>query len=115
VPHAAMADVFAAADFLIHAATAEGFPVSVQEAMASGLPVAVLWDSGYAGSVDRDALLAVDSLKELGRAAARLAATPELREELGRRAREFAVQAWKWDTTVERYLDLFQSARQEKL
>ena len=51
VPYAAMPDVFAAADFLLHAATGEGFPVTVQEAMASGLPVALLWDSGYVGSV----------------------------------------------------------------
>src|SRR5258708_1573909 len=32
--HDTMPDVFAAADFLLHAATGEGFPVTVQEAMA---------------------------------------------------------------------------------
>jgi D-inositol-3-phosphate glycosyltransferase len=115
VPYASMPDVFAAADFLLHAATGEGFPVTVQEAMASGLPVALLWDSGYAGSVDRDALVAVDSLEDLGHAAARLAVTPELRAALGHRSREFALRNWNWDSTVERYLDLFRTTRSEKI
>jgi D-inositol-3-phosphate glycosyltransferase len=113
VPYAAMPDVFAAADFLVHAATGEGFPVSVQEAMASGLPVTVLWDSGYTGSVDRDAVMAVDSLDDLRRAAATLAITPALREDFGRRAREFALRNWSWDSTIERYLDLFRTARRD--
>ena len=113
LPYASMPDVFAAADFLLHAATGEGFPVTVQEAMASGLPVALLWDSGYAGSVDREALFAVDSLEDLGRAAAKLAVTPALREESGRRSREFAVGNWNWDSTAARYLDLFQAGRRE--
>lgn len=110
LPHAAMPDVFAAADFLLHAATGEGFPVTVQEAMASGLPVTLLWDSGYAGSIDRDALIAVSSLEDLERAAARLAVDVRLREELGQRSREFALRNWNWDTTVERHLDLFRNA-----
>ena len=114
VPYASMPDVFAAADFLLHAATGEGFPVTIQEAMASGLPVTLLWDSGYAGSVDRDALIAVDSLEDLGLAAAKLAVAPQLREELGRRAREFALRNWNWDATVERYLDLFRIARSQQ-
>jgi len=114
VPHATMSDVFAAADFLLHPAIGEGFPVAIQEAMASGLPVAVLWDSGYSGSVDRDAVMAADSLDDLGRAAITLAASHEAREAFGRRAREFAVRHWSWDATVNRYLDLFQAAMRER-
>ena len=62
VDHDRMPEVFAACDFLLHAAVGEGFPVAVQEAMASGLPVALLWDAGYAGSVDQEAVMAVSSL-----------------------------------------------------
>ena len=40
--------------------------------------------------------------------------TPELRAALGRRSREFALRNWDWDSTVERYLDLFRTARREK-
>jgi len=114
LPYAAMSDAFAAADFLLHPAIGEGFPVAVQEAMASGLPVAILWDSGYAGSVDPDALIAAPSLDDLRQAASRLASSPELREEFGRRARDFAVRNWSWDVTVDRYLDLFRTATDGK-
>jgi D-inositol-3-phosphate glycosyltransferase len=114
VPYAEMPDVFAAADFLLHAATGEGFPVTVQEAMASGLPVTLLWDSGYAGSVDRNAVVAVDSLEGLGQAAVRLAVTPELRQEFGDRSREFALRNWNWDSTVEQYVDLFRAGRHQQ-
>lgn len=110
VPHAAMPDVFAAADFLLHAATGEGFPVTVQEAMASGLPVVLLWDSGYAASVDREAVLGADSLEDLAQAACRLAEDPRLREAFGHRARDFALKNWNWEITVSRHLDLFLSA-----
>src|SRR5262245_30308442 len=110
-----MPDVFAAADFLLHAATGEGFPVSVQEAMSSGLPVTILWDEGYAGSVDRNALVAVASLDELRQAAVRLAITAGIRQEFGRRAREHALRNWNWDSTVERHLDLFRTAMHEKV
>jgi glycosyltransferase involved in cell wall biosynthesis len=111
VPYASMPDVFAAADFLLHAATGEGFPVTIQEAMAAGLPVALLWDSGYAGSVDRDEVVAVDSLDELAGAAAALARDADRRKVLGCRGRQFAEQHWSWDRTVDRYLDLFTVAR----
>jgi D-inositol-3-phosphate glycosyltransferase len=113
LPHDAMPDVFAAADFLLHAATGEGFPVSVQEAMASGLPVTLLWDSGYGGSVDREAVMGARSLEDLAQAAVGLATNPELRERLGYRSREFAERNWSWDITVDRHLDLFRNAAAE--
>jgi D-inositol-3-phosphate glycosyltransferase len=110
VPHDLMPDVFAAADFLLHAATGEGFPVTVQEAMASGLPVVLLWDDGYAGSVDRDAVLAVDSLPELALAADHLATRAALRDEWRARSRAFAERHWSWDVAVARHLALFREA-----
>jgi glycosyltransferase involved in cell wall biosynthesis len=113
LPHAQMRDVFAAADFLIHAATGEGFPVAVQEAFASGLAVALLWDPGYTGAVDPSAVSAAESLPGLEQAAAELAANPERRREIGARALDYARRSWSWPTTVSRYLDLFDTARHE--
>jgi glycosyltransferase involved in cell wall biosynthesis len=110
VAYTRMPDVFAAADFLLHAAVGEGFPVTVQEAMASGLPVVLLWDSGYIGSVERTAVIAVESVEELGRAADALALSSALREEAAARSRAFAVANWSWTWTVQRHLELFTAA-----
>ena len=110
VRHADMPTVFAACDFMIHAATGEGFPLAVQEAMASALPVVLLWDQGYAAAVDRDAVVAVNSLDELSAAVARLAADRASRQELGERARAFVVNTWSWDLAVRRYLEIFHSS-----
>jgi glycosyltransferase involved in cell wall biosynthesis len=109
-PHEAMPDVFAAADFLLHAAEGEGFPLTVQEAMAAGLPVALLWDSGYAGSVDPGAVIAAGSLADLSRAARSLAENAVLRDQQGLASRAYAAQHWNWDVTIERHLDIFRDA-----
>jgi len=111
VPYAHMPDVFAAGDFLIHAATGEGFPVTVQEAMASGLPVALLWDPGYEGAVEQRAVTSAGSLAELATVAEELARSVAKREELGQQSRDFAVRRWNWSQTIEQHLDLFQKAR----
>jgi glycosyltransferase involved in cell wall biosynthesis len=39
VPYARMADLYSCADVMLHPASGEGFPLAVQEALASGLPV----------------------------------------------------------------------------
>ena len=109
VRHGQMADVFAASDFMIHAATGEGFPLAVQEAMACGLPVALLWDAGYAGIVDRDAVVAANSIGELSSAVALLAVDSATRAAVSVRARAFALRSWSWDAAVAQYLALFQS------
>jgi glycosyltransferase involved in cell wall biosynthesis len=110
LPYPVMPDVFAAADFIVHPATGEGFPVAIQEGMAAGLPIVLLWDRGYVGSVDRDAVTAVDSLSDLALAAQALTSDEARRTELGKISREYAVQNWSWEKTVEHHLELFTSA-----
>jgi glycosyltransferase involved in cell wall biosynthesis/2-polyprenyl-3-methyl-5-hydroxy-6-metoxy-1,4-benzoquinol methylase len=76
VAHAEMPALFAAADVLAHAGVGEGFPVAVQEAMAAGVPVALLWDDAYAPEVARDAVAAVAALGAMGPGAPRALRRP---------------------------------------
>jgi glycosyltransferase involved in cell wall biosynthesis len=98
-----MPDVFAAVDLMVHASTGEGFPLAMQEAMASGVPLVVLWDEGYAVGLDRSAVFAVDSLGELGGAVLGLVADEHRRRALGEAGRRWAAAHWGWDSTVSAY------------
>jgi glycosyltransferase involved in cell wall biosynthesis len=109
VPHHRMPEIFSASDFMVHAGVGEGFPVAVQESMACGVPVVLLWDRGYTPAVNREAVLAVDTVAELAGATQRIAADRPFRERLGAAAREFAAAHWRWDLAVEHYVTLFES------
>jgi glycosyltransferase involved in cell wall biosynthesis len=105
-----MPALLAAVDVLVHAGVGEGFPVAVQEAMAAGVPVAILWEEGYVSSVSREALEAVDRLEDLWAALGRLVRDPARRRELSARARCEAQSRWSWASTAGHYERLFLAA-----
>jgi glycosyltransferase involved in cell wall biosynthesis len=97
---AALADVYRACDVFALPSTAEGFPLTVQEAMASGLPVVTTDDPGYAPyGLDRSQVALVP--REV---AALRAVLTELAADAGRRARmgeysaRYAADAFSWPT-----------------
>jgi len=110
LPHDEMPRLYGCADLLVHAATGEGFPLVVQEALSSGLPAAVLWDPGYAASIDRDAVAACDSLDDLAGEVLALIANPHRRAELSRRGLEHARKRWSWEATARSYARLYRGA-----
>ena len=103
VPYARMADLYACADVMVHPASGEGFPLSVQEAVASGLPVVLLWDEGYARWMPRTLVVACDAPDEVPGRLAELAGNPARRAELGEAGRAWAKAQWSWDATVTAY------------
>ena len=95
--------LYQACDFLVHLAEGEGFPMAVQESMASGLPVALRWDPGYASTLDRDAVSAGDTMADTMAAADALAVDAGRRERLGGAGHAWATTHWSWDATVAAY------------
>jgi D-inositol-3-phosphate glycosyltransferase len=107
--HARMPELFAAVDLMINPSSGEGFPLALQEAMAAGLPVALLWDPGYEGWLDRAVPASCDTLAELGRTLEELAADPRARADLAGRERAWALARWSWEATVAAYEELYDS------
>jgi glycosyltransferase involved in cell wall biosynthesis len=102
--------LYRACDVFALPSQSEGFPLTVQEAMASGLPVVTTDDSGYnMYGLDRTlvTLLPADS-PELGQAIAALVSDPERRQRMGRYSRRFAEDNFSWAqhvTTLTRTFD----------
>ena len=103
IPYARMADLYACADVMVHPASGEGFPLAVQEAVASGLPVVLLWDDGYARWMPRTLVVACDALHEVPEQLAELARNAGRRAELSGAGRAWAAEQWSWDATVRAY------------
>jgi glycosyltransferase involved in cell wall biosynthesis len=103
VPYARMADLYACADVMVHPASGEGFPLAVQEAVASGLPVVLLWDEGYARWMPRSLVVACETPNEVPARLAELARNADRRAELGSACRAWAAEQWSWDATVGAY------------
>jgi glycosyltransferase involved in cell wall biosynthesis len=107
VPYDRMAELFGCVDFMVHPASGEGFPLAVQEAIAAGVPVVLLWDEGYAHSLPRDVVTACDDVSAVAPAMLALAKDAARRNALSARGQEWAREHWSWATTVAAYEEIY--------
>jgi colanic acid/amylovoran biosynthesis glycosyltransferase len=90
----------------------DGIPVSLMEAMATGLPVVATSISGIPELVidgHTGILVAAGDVHELAGAIVRLCEDPELRVRLARRARSLVVESFNLDVEGDRLASLFES------
>lgn len=104
-PHLQQADLFLLPSHF------EGMPMSLIEAMGTGLPVIASRVGGIPDMVTdgHNGLLIDPNAEELANAIARLLDDPELRERLGRNAKEEAVR-FSGETMARNYMKLYQNA-----
>jgi D-inositol-3-phosphate glycosyltransferase len=122
IPSERVAELYRAADALLLPSRGEGFPVAVQEAMSSGLPVVMSDDPSYASHLDgaglgvrfvpaMPAVIAAE-LRSLISDRGALAAA-------GEAVLNHARQAFAWDQAAQRhellYQELLASTRVERL
>ncbi|MFD7734721.1 glycosyltransferase family 4 protein [Kitasatospora phosalacinea] len=103
LPAERLAQAYRACDLFALPSTAEGFPLTVQEAMASGLPVVTTDDPGYAPyRLDRSRVrLLPRDAAELRRVLDGLAGDAASLAEMGRYSREYAVARFSWEEHVD--------------
>jgi len=96
--------LLAAADLFAMASRSEGLPLSVVEAFSAGLP-AVLTAAGdcaaLAGQGERGFCVAREDAKAFARGLATLLRDPEKRLEMGRRARAYAAENFRFDSMMD--------------
>ena len=110
LPHERMADLFACVDLMAHPATGEGFPLAVQESMASGVPVVLLWDDGYSRLVPAELVVACHSPRDIATGVATLVRDDARRTRLGVAARAWAEREWSWEASVAAYERIYGNA-----
>ena len=106
-----------AADLFALVSSNEGFPCSLSEAMAVGLPSVVTDIPGNAQLIDSGVhglVVPVGDEARIAEAIAGLLADPERRSRMGGSARLRIVENYSTDKVVDRYESLFQEARPTK-
>ncbi|MEM7588091.1 MAG: glycosyltransferase family 4 protein, partial [Acidobacteriota bacterium] len=111
VPRAEMDRWYQVADVFCLPSIYEGFPVTILEAMAAGLPVVSTTVSGIPEAIEDGVsgyLVEPESATGLAEALARLAADRELTRSMGRNARRAVREQFSIEATGAAYLELWQ-------
>ncbi len=105
-----IAEVYRASDIFILPSKGEGFPLSIQEAMASGLPIITTDDKGYEiYNFDREKLLLIEpTVENIKLNINKLLANPHLRAEMSKYSTSYALRYFNWKTSSKAIIDSYQ-------
>jgi D-inositol-3-phosphate glycosyltransferase len=110
LPPSRVAELYRAADAFLLPSRGEGFPLTVQEAMASGLPVILADDPAYAEHLDgagKGAVLLAPDPRRMAQAILQAARDPEAGEAAARHART----RFSWHTAADAHERLYEQVR----
>ncbi|MGB6300194.1 MAG: glycosyltransferase family 4 protein [Rivularia sp. (in: cyanobacteria)] len=102
--------IMKAVDFFVFPSRYEPFGLVITEAMATGLPVITASCTGAAPLITPEAGIVLpnpNDIKALAEAMQKLSLNPDLRTNMGRAAREIALQH-TWKNMANQYVDLFE-------
>lgn len=97
-----LAELYNAVDIFILPSSGEGFPLTVQEAMASRLPIVISHNPGYdVYDFDPTLLLQIDpTVEEIKSSLTTLATSPDKRKKMADYAYDYAEKHFSWDANI---------------
>lgn len=107
-----LALVYQAADIFILPSEGEGFPLSVQEAMSSGLPIITTNDYGYVRyNFDRERFILLDdtSSKSIKETLYSIVNDNSKIRSMGEYSRSYALQYFSWDVVISELENLYKT------
>ncbi len=117
MPKERVAELYRAADAFLLPSRAEGFPVTVQEAMASGLPAVVSGDESYAPYRDgagEGLTLVAPQATAITAVLRGLFSSPTVLAAAGEAARAHAVGSFSWPRAAQEHERLYEELRSQK-
>lgn len=113
---AEVAELYRACDAFALPSVSEGFPLVIQEAMSSGIPVVTTDDPAYApyGLVEAGVVLIPRNTAALGVALRALAVDTAERARLGKQAAAYAAERFSWSRHVEALLTHYRRAARSR-
>lgn len=117
LPHASLCQIYRAADIFVLPSKGELFTVAMQEAMASGLPVVVRDDPGYAAyNINRNLIAFVDAVpSEIKHRILEVLGSENRRLAMSRYSQKLANEWFDWDTNFRAFESLLSNvARQQE-
>lgn len=107
----ASADVFISPSIVAKSGDMEGLPVTLMEAMSSGIPVVTTALEGTLDLIeDRESGVLVEPSNSalIAEKVSELLDSPETRKEIGLRARALIIESFSWEQIAKKYADLME-------
>lgn len=117
VPFGDLTDLYAEAEFFVLPTVAEGSPLVVLEALASGLPVVSTKVSGIPEVVDNEQngfIVPPRDVRALAERMELLIRDADLRAKMSQNARKSTVENFGWNVVAERTLSVYRKAIEDK-
>lgn len=116
MPQNELSEIYQASDIFVLPSTGEGFPLSIQEAMACGLPVITSSHEGYSDYLDKNYVKMVEPKPEnLRKAIKEVSENEALYREMAEYSRKKAVSDFSWGKNTEGLLKIYHEVLEEKL